>query len=170
MYELLDHLVEQGAERIGLLAAGNRLAWTAEITDAYRSWCVAHQMPDLEAELPISPRPEYAVAAATQLFERDAPDAIVCAQDEGAASVLGALTERGLRVPDDLLLASCVEGTVIAHTSPPVTAIDLQPGLTGRRAAELLARLLTNETERGAEIVIPTRLIARGSTLRAAVA
>jgi DNA-binding LacI/PurR family transcriptional regulator len=163
--ELLDHVAAAGGRRVALVAAGEETAWSAELGSAYRGWCADRGAPVLEARVPISPRPEYAERAAAGLLAgAEPPDAIVCAPDGGAAGVLRAIGARGLRVPGDVLVASCVDGPTMASTQPPVTAIDLQPALAGRRAAALLADLLAGRAERGTELDIPTRLVARPST------
>jgi DNA-binding LacI/PurR family transcriptional regulator len=163
--ELLEHLAGAGARRIALVAAGEETAWSAELGRAYRAWCSERGAEALEARVPISPRPEYAERATTELLARAAPpDAIVCAPDGGAAAVVRAAVARGLSVPGDVLVASCVDGPLVAATAPPVTAIDLQPGLAGRRAASLLADLLAGRAEAGTEQDVPTRLVLRPST------
>jgi|tagenome__1003787_1003787.scaffolds.fasta_scaffold20928867_2 DNA-binding LacI/PurR family transcriptional regulator len=163
--ELLDHLADAGSRRIALIAAGAETAWTTELGDAYRAWCAERGVPRLAARVPISPQAEYSARAAEALLSLpDPPDAIVCAPDGGAAAVLSTALEHGLRVPEDLRVASCVDGPVVAATSPPVTAIDLQPALAGHKAATLLADLLTGAVPAGTEQELPTRLVVRSST------
>lgn len=164
--ELLEHLAAGGAERIALIAAGEETAWSGELGAAYRAWCAARGAEPLEARVPISPLPEYAERATAGLLGGPSPpDAIVCAPDGGAAAAVRTVIAHGLRVPEDVLVASCVDGPLVAATAPPVTAIDLQPALAGRRAATLLADLLAGDAEPGAEQLLPTRLITRSSTL-----
>jgi DNA-binding LacI/PurR family transcriptional regulator len=74
------------------------------------------------------------------------------------------IEERGLRVPDDVLLASGVDGPLMTAATPQVTAIDLAPDELGRRAAALLAGILRGERPAGAEEDLPTRLVVRAST------
>jgi DNA-binding LacI/PurR family transcriptional regulator len=162
---LLAHLTERGARRIALVAAGDETAWSAELGAAYRRWCADRGAAALEARVPISPRPRYAEAATAELMDRPgAPDAIVCAPDGGAAAVVRALAARGLRVPGDVLVASCVDGPVMSSSAPAVTSIDLQPALAGRRAAALLAGLLSGRAGTRREEEVPTRLVVRAST------
>ena len=92
------------------------------------------------------------------------PDAIVSAHDGGAIGVLMAASERGLRVPDDLLVASCVDSATLQLCSPPITAIDLHPRQIGRRAAEILVALVLGETTDETLEAMPARLVVRDST------
>jgi DNA-binding LacI/PurR family transcriptional regulator len=163
--ELLDHVAAAGAERIALVAAGDETAWSAELGRAYRAWCAEQGRPELEARVPIVPRPEYAEGAVAGLLAGpERPGAILCAPDGAAPAVVRTLARHGLSVPGDVLVASCVDGATMASADPPLTAIDLQPGLAGRAAASLLADLLAGRAEPGAELEIPTRLVPRPST------
>ncbi len=165
LHELLDHLARGGARRVALIAAGAQSAWSAALGAAYRAWCAQRGAPDRFVEVPISPRPEYSERAAEALMDAaDPPDAIVCAPDGGAAAVVRVLARRGLRVPSDVLVASCVDGPLMPSAQPPVTAIDLQPALAGRMAATLLAELLAGRVAPGRTEDVPTRLVRRAST------
>jgi DNA-binding LacI/PurR family transcriptional regulator len=164
--ELLDHLAAAGARRVALVAAGEETAWSAELGAAYRAWCAERGAPAREARVPISPRAEYAERATAELLrDPEPPDAIVCAPDGGAAAVLRALGASGLRVPADVLVASCVDGPAVAGAAPGVTAIDLRPALVGQRAGQLLADLLGGRATPGIEAEVPTRLVVRASTM-----
>ncbi|MGH3262751.1 MAG: substrate-binding domain-containing protein, partial [Trebonia sp.] len=160
----LEHLREAGAQLIALIAAGDEMAWNAELTAAHRGWCDAHGVAVLQAQVPTFPRPEYTDAAAARLLRTDRPDAIVCSQPGAAAALVRTLTNRGVRVPDDVLVASCVDDATAAAANPPVTAVDLQPALLGRRAATLLAALLSGRAQPGTDLTVPTRLVVRAST------
>jgi DNA-binding LacI/PurR family transcriptional regulator len=163
--ELLEHLHDAGARRIALVAARGETAWTEELGDAYRAWCAETGAPLLEGQVPISPRPEYAERASAELLAApEPPDAIVVAPDGGAVGVLRALAARGLRAPDDVLVAACVDGPLMTAGPTSVTAIDLQPAAMGRRAAALLAEILRGEAPPGRDEELPTRLVLRAST------
>ncbi|HEU4973618.1 MAG TPA: LacI family DNA-binding transcriptional regulator [Baekduia sp.] len=162
---LLEHLADQGAGRIALIAAGDETAWTQELGAAYDAWCAEQGSPRLFERVAISPLPHFTAAATAALLDApEPPDAIVCAPDGGAPHVLRVLEERGLRVPDDVLVAAGVDGPLMPVAMPPVTAIDLAPAEAGRRAASMLAAILRGDLEPGIEEDLPTRLNVRAST------
>jgi DNA-binding LacI/PurR family transcriptional regulator len=167
---LLEHLADEaGASRVALVAAGDETSWTEELNASYRGWCAERGVPELVGRVPLSPRPEYAADAVAALMDRPAaerPDAIVVAPDGVAVTITRLLTERGLRVPEDVRVASCVDGPMMVSGTPPVTAIDLQPAAMGRALAETLARLLRGE-EGDDDRLLETRLHVRGSTVAA---
>lgn len=161
---LLDHLAERGARHIAMLVPGHELAWSAELSETYALWCAHRDVQPVQVQIPTTPGPEYALSALAQVLDRGPVDAIVCAQDEGAATIVRELDNRGVRVPEDVLVASCVDGGLVAAANPPVTAIDLKPAAIGQRAAELLTRILLGDDVDGTEIEVPTELIIRAST------
>jgi DNA-binding LacI/PurR family transcriptional regulator len=163
MHELLDHLATRGARRIAFIRADIEAEWTEELTAGYRAWCSAHEVDERIKHVPVNP--EEAADAALQLLDQpDPPDAIVCGLDGGAAPVIRAVQERGVRVPDDLLVASCVDGPLMTASAPAITSIDLQPTEMGRRSAALLAAILEGAAPRRREQALETRLNVRAST------
>jgi DNA-binding LacI/PurR family transcriptional regulator len=163
MYALLDHLEGRGARRIGFIRAAIEAEWTEELTAGYHAWCAEHGREAMEERVPINP--EQAARAALALLDDDnnPPDAIVCGLDGGAAPIVRSLQDRGLRVPDDVLVASCVDGPLMTASTPAITSIDLQPAEMGRRAVRLLGQILNGErAEREQEL--PTHLHVRAST------
>jgi LacI family transcriptional regulator len=115
--------------------------------------------------VPITSRPEHAERATLALLDHpQRPDAIVCGLDGAAAPVVRTLQARGLRVPGDVMVASCVDGPLMVATTPAVTSIDLLPAEAGRRAVEMLASIIGGATPRPREQELPTRLVVRGST------
>lgn len=167
MRELLEHLADQGAQRVALIAAGDETAWSQELGLEYEAWCAERGTPLLHERVAVSPLPRYTVAATNALLDAaEPPDAIICAPDSGAPHVLRALEDRGLRVPGDVLVAAGVDGALMPAANPPVTAIDLAPAEVGHRAASMLAAILRGDLAPGIEEDFPTRLVVRASTIR----
>jgi DNA-binding LacI/PurR family transcriptional regulator len=164
--ELLDHLAGQGAERIALLSVDLPIAWGAEVIEAYEAWCGIHGMAPRTA--PVDPHHQengaYAVAA-SMLDEQLPPDAIVASDERFPHAVLRAAGERGIRIPRELMVATCIDSHAAREATPAITAVDIDPGLQGATAAELLiGRLSHSDPER--PLVTPASLRVRASTLR----
>lgn len=103
--------------------------------------------------------------AALMLLDRHTDlDAIVCASDAIARGVLDALREAGRIVPDDIAVIGHDNWEQIAtQARPPLTTIDMNLELVGRRAAQLLFAAMDGQPEPGIHVV-PTRLITRQTT------
>ena len=162
---LLDHLLEQGAKRTALIASDATTAWGHDLRAAYGAWCRKRRVTPQVREVPLVSYPDD-VAQATEvlLTGRRPPDAIISAIDGSAIGVLQAAERLGLRVPQDLLVASCVDGAELRQATPAVTAIDIQPKVMGQWAAELLAELLEGTKPQGTVRLLETRLMHRAST------
>ncbi len=93
----------------------------------------------------------------------DRPTAIFALNDRMALGVLRAAAERGLRVPEDLSVVGFDDIALAALGSPALTTVR-QPGFElGAAAARMMFALLDGQPL-AAPTVIPTTLVARGST------
>lgn len=167
MTELLSHLAAQEATRVALVAPGPETAWGVELRAAYEAWCAAGARPPLVYDVPYPWSPE-AVHDATirALGARPEPHAVISGIDGGAIGALVAAAELGRRVPEDLLIASCVDSPALRACRPAITALDLKPAEVGRRVAVLLHALLEGDLPPGTVEVVPSRLVIRASTSR----
>ena len=93
----------------------------------------------------------------------EAPDAIVCANDELAAGAILGLLELGKRVPEDVSIVGFDDRPFAAHLPTPLTTMAMPLSEMGTRAAEELFRALAGEHLRNEVIRIPCKLIVRRS-------
>jgi DNA-binding LacI/PurR family transcriptional regulator len=99
-------------------------------------------------------------AAARRLLATDpGPSAILAMSDEFALGAIEAAQGLGLRVPEDLSVVGFDDAPLAARSNPPLTTVHQPLVEKGRIAAELLF----GRREAG-RIVLPTRLVIRGST------
>ena len=167
MTGLLDHLAAQGAQRVALIAPGPETAWGLELRGSYQAWCSARGRSELLFDVPFPASPELVHDATMGALRADPPaDAVVSGIDGGAIGALIAAAEFGRRVPEDLLVASCVDSPALRACSPAITALDLRPDEMGRRLAGLLHSLLDSALPPGTVQVVQARLVVRASTAR----
>lgn len=164
--ELLDHLAEAGAERIAMLRFDADMAWARETEAAYLEWCAERGREPLVMPTSVESLENSAYRSACRLLDGpDPPDAFFASAERFASGVLLAAHERGLRVPEDLLVATGIDSHDAREAAPPVTAVDVQPVLQGALAAELLIALIKGE-EVEAPVTTPYKFHVRASTLR----
>ncbi|MEV7805188.1 LacI family DNA-binding transcriptional regulator [Microbispora sp. NPDC088329] len=163
---VVEHLLGLGHRRIGFIAGRSSLAaaWSRE--EGYRTALA-------EAGVPVDPtligrgdfNPESAIPLARALLERpDRPTAIFAASDGMALKVLEVAKELGLGVPGDLSVVGFDNIPESALAEPGLTTVDQSMYRLGYEAARMLKSLVTGEWEGPRQILLPTRLLARGST------
>ena len=102
-------------------------------------------------------------AARDLLAERRDFTAIVAGSDFMAMGILRALTEEGLRVPDDVSLVGFDDSEFCQYTAPPLTSVRQDRVAMGRRAVQQLIAMIEG-TEEASPLILPTQLIVRKST------
>jgi DNA-binding LacI/PurR family transcriptional regulator len=168
---VLDHLRQEGATRIALVNAPPAQSYALDAEVAYTAWVQEHDAPCLIAHA-TSLDEDAGYVAATRLFESDArPDAVFAILDRVAAGVMLAARNAGLRIPQDLLLASTTDSPRSRTMRPALTVLDLSQEEVGRLAVEELLSLIDGGTPPGGRRIVPVKLKVRAtSTRRAAVA
>jgi DNA-binding LacI/PurR family transcriptional regulator len=138
-HTVLDHLEANGARRIALLAPQTTAAWVSETRETYVAWTAEHAREPIIISVPHERLEGSAYLSTAELLERpDRPDAVYAVSEPYATGALRAARERGLRVPDDLLLVAGVDSHEASSGDPPITALDLHPDEQAAIAVELL--------------------------------
>jgi DNA-binding LacI/PurR family transcriptional regulator len=165
---LLNHLADQGASRVALIAPGPQTAWGLDMRTAYRQWrerSADGSRPDLTYDVPFPPSPELLRAVTLRAVQAvPAPHAVVSGIDGAALGALLAAVDLGLRVPQDMLIASLIDSLALRASTPAITALDLRPADMGRSLATMLHALIEGSASPGAVEVLEPRLVLREST------
>lgn len=165
MLELLDHLRSQGSRRPAFLGPGTSSDWGRSLHRGYQDWCFEHGVPANAADLAFNASAAEVRKESRHLLRADPrPDAIVCAPDGSAIGVLAAAAEYNLTPGKDLLVASCVDSSVMQMANPPITSIELDPRGMGARCAEMIMRLVQEPGSGPWEEKHPTTLKIRASS------
>lgn len=92
------------------------------------------------------------------------PTAILCGNDLTAIGAIGALEDAGLPVPHDTSVVGSDDILFARLARPPLTTVRVPRELLGKLAFKALERMLRSKQRRGAEYVLRTQLVVRGST------
>ena len=102
-------------------------------------------------------------AAKVLLAEHYNFTAIVAGSDFMAIGILRALTEQGLRVPDDVSLVGFDDIEFCQYTAPPLTTVRQDRAAMGSGAVQRLVAMVEGKEE-VSPLIVPTQLVVRQST------
>ncbi len=91
-------------------------------------------------------------------------DAVIAFNDRSALGAMDAVTEAGLRIPQDVVVVGFDDDESSAYSVPPLTSVSQDSEGQGALAARLLLRSI--DGERLGEVRVPTRVVVRESSAR----
>lgn len=166
--QAVGHLIACGARRIGYLVPRFASMPGDPRWDGYTQ---AMGKAGLEPQAYQITWPTREVAhreVAALLAEGDPPEALFCFNDDCAIGAFAALRERGLRVPDDLLLCGCDGLPDLEFLAVPLTTIVQPMQEMCRIAWEFLTRRIEDPTLPRQQAILQPKLVTRRSTDRTA--
>jgi LacI family transcriptional regulator len=93
------------------------------------------------------------------------PDAVFCANDVAALTVLRGLLRRGVRVPDDIAVVGYDDVAFAALSPVPLTSIRQPAYEIGRSAAQMLVEECSGGPHTHQQVVFSPELVVRESTV-----
>ncbi|RLP75315.1 LacI family transcriptional regulator [Mycetocola tolaasinivorans] len=152
---LVDHLHASGRERIVLVDAEPRSSASRERAEAFRAvtglGCTVLQMPTFSMH-------SGTEAARILRDNADMPDAVICTADVVSLGLLTAFQHAGLRVPQDVALAT-FDGTALSGvTSPGLTTLESAVDEIVRASLEIV------DGTRTESLLVQPRVLVREST------
>lgn len=164
--EGICHLIQNGHRAIAMLQGTPEASPSRERLQGYRMALRKHRLPyrpSLVTGNQFSEESGYQ-AAREILQKNERPTAIFASSNQIAFGAIRAISEYGLRIPNDISLITFDDQPYFAHIAPPLTAIAQRTDEIGAKALELLIRKLTFKESGEPEMVkIPTRLVIRKS-------
>lgn len=103
------------------------------------------------------------IQAADSVLTMDAT-AVLAYDDVMALGVLARLSDRGVRVPEDVSLVGCDDVAAAEMSRPALTTISARYDLAGRSAVDLLVGLIGETVTESDAVTLPTQLIIRQTT------
>lgn len=167
----IEHLIALGHRDIGMLTGRADLKSAQLREQGFRQAMVAAGVGIDEDLLQVGDYdPAISASAARRLLTgAHRPSAIFAANDQSAIATVQVAHELGLRVPEDLSVVGFDNIPDSVLCSPPLTTIEQPIREMGRRAIDLLIRLIRAERADQVEhthITLTTNLVVRQSTCR----
>lgn len=164
-YVLAQHLLELGHRSIFIVAPRTELGGHTRRIGVERAL--------LEARLPQYPitfcdswAPADGYAAGRELLEDygDRVTAVVCANDELAVGVMRAVTEAGLRIPEDVSVAGFDDHDVAGYLQTSLTTVRQDFVELGKEACGMLLKRIVDGPAEVRQVVLDSVLKVREST------
>jgi LacI family transcriptional regulator len=162
--QAVAHLAGLGHRRIGFIAGPAGSSAARERLEGFRSAMASFAG---GAEAAMIRQGDYSIAsgfaAARQLLARK-PTAIVSANDFMAYGAMDAILQAGLGVPADISVTGFDNSFISGLPLIGLTTIDPATRKLGAEAARLILRRIANRGAPIRSIVLPTKLVVRGTT------
>jgi LacI family transcriptional regulator len=168
----VNHLLSLGHRRIGMITNAP-LAYTAsqQRLEGYRR---ALDQADIPFDKDLVQQGDFdgesGEAAMAELLDHSAPPtAVFVASDMVAMGALQTIRKRGMTAPDDMALVGFDDITAARFVTPALTTVRVPTFALGWSAAEILIRLIEQDTISQTHVLLSTELIIRqscGSTAR----
>ncbi len=160
-----EHLIALGHRRIGFLAGRRDLESARLREEGYHQALEAAGIPFVPELVRVGGyHPDTAREAACELLACDPrPTAIFAANDVSAIETIDVARSLGLDVPGDLSVVGFDNVPESALCEPPLTTVEQPIQRMGREAVKLLLDLIDDASREPEHLVLPTRLVVRGS-------
>ncbi|WP_298345940.1 LacI family DNA-binding transcriptional regulator [Ferrimicrobium sp.] len=168
MVQLATHLVvDHGYQRLAFLAGFANSPDSSTRQEAFLSTAR-----ELGAAVEVGPdwTSDYTSTDAVRVIEErlqraePMPQAIACANDQAAIGAINALTQAGIRVPEEVAVTGFDDISVARHLTPALTTVHQPIEELGSMAAAILIDQLTDQRRPTMKnVVLPTRLVLRQS-------
>ena len=171
-YEAVKHLIDQGYKKIAHLGGNFNSSIFKNRFNGYKKALK-------EAGLPVNKRWIFKDAmirdsgyeiAMKLLKEKDFPDAFFCGSDLAAHGVLLALTEKGIKVPDEVGIVGFANEPFTKYVQPSLSTLNQFGTDIGKSAASVLLddinRRGSGEKPKYQTILIKPKLLIRASSNR----
>lgn len=167
-FEAVEHLIENGYNKIAHIAGPASLTFTQNRLKGYLAALEKHQLEVKEEWIIHSGFSQKdGVDDATRLFNSEnKPDAIFAANDRKAIGAMTYLKSKGIKIGQEVGIVGFTNDPSSEIISPSLTTIAEPAFEIGRKSCELLLRHIEKKYFQPQEIVFPGKLIVRESSIK----
>ena len=168
-----DHLIERGCRQIACIG-GRDVSPAMDRLEGYKHALTSHGLPVLEQFIVTRVNGDNhgdvtgfeAMNSLLRLNPR--PDGVFCLNDPTAMGAMKAITEGGLRIPQDIAVIGCGNVPYASELRVPLTSVDQDCEMIGENAAKLAFSLVEGKQSMASPktILMKPKLIPRNSTNR----
>jgi len=165
-----SYLIERGARRIAIVGGTLDTDHTGMVGMRTGGWRAAHAAAGMDVDVRLVLPPAHFAMAESREMIRNAiaggllVDAVFAVTDQVAIGVMAGLHDCGLRVPHDVQVVGFDDLDVSEHLVPGLTTVDPRVDLVVAESLRLLERRMGGEESDAEHLVMPVRLVVRGTT------
>lgn len=156
------HLAKNGYRRAALLTIDGDGSYLADYKTGYQKAFGQWQRMVIAEQFTFRAATE---AAARALRGSEPPDAFFCIHDQLAIAVESAVEAEGKRVGKDVAIIGVGDSILARQARTPLSSVNVFPHRHGAAVVAMLDELIAG-AQPAAPVLIPARLVARGSTRR----
>lgn len=167
-FNAADYLIRMGHKRIGFITGSLDLGAAIDRLEGFKTALRTHHIPfdpKLIFEGTFAQSDGY-TGACRFLELSQPPTAIFASNDVMAMSVIDAVREHGLRVPEDISILGFDDIPQASQIRPALTTVRQPLEQMGRVATQMLLEILKHPDSKPDRIELPTQLIIRDSTIK----
>lgn len=162
---LTAQLLARGQRRIAFLGAMTTISPARECLEGYRTSMARAGVPVDPALVKLGPaRPETGYALMAELLRAVRPEAICIGNSRLAVGALHALQEAGVRVPDDIGVATFYDIAALDPYSPALITARQPAYAIGRLGARRLLARIGGLVEPPVDLLLPNTIASRSLT------
>lgn len=172
-YQAVSHLIKQGYRKIGFVTTTSKLMQMKSRFDGYfhaQNDRGVEMDPDLVLKVPFGGARSNAPSAIMEMLEKQRPEALFFATNYLGICGIEAIKNLGLRMPEDIAIASFDEHDLFRLHDPGITCISQPTERIARKVVDILVSEMESEKTENTEttqLMLQPRLIIRGSSGRA---
>lgn len=166
-FKLVDHLINNGHQRIGALFGPSKITTFRERLEGYRNAHLQHNL-SLDENLikQGSPKEQEGYVLTNQLLDLpERPTALIAGNNLMALGAFHAIKDNKIALPDDISLVSFDDREWTQLITPTITVASQPTYEMGKQAAELVMRRLENENYPIMHIVLESEIVFRESVI-----
>jgi DNA-binding LacI/PurR family transcriptional regulator len=164
--DAIDHLAQQGYERVALISANQRSSLMIDLEAGFRDAIADTQLSGKIVHVGDLTETTARELSRRLLSSKSKPDAVVAAIDRIAVGVVRAAVDVGIRVPMELGVVGLGDTPLAERLQPGLTSIRSTPKQLADEAMQLIWAHWLNPSAPDKEILLPADLVIRGSTMR----
>ena len=162
-----EHLASFGHRRVAQLTGPADIDVFIRRAQAFSEVASAAGMEEVKPSAPGSVTPTFVEGRRLMSALLDAPvrpTGVFAPSDVMAVGALDAISEHGLRCPEDISIVGYNDLPLSRFVAPPLTTVEMPAEEIGAEAARMALQSIADRGSRGRLMTLPARLIVRRST------